>query len=190
MNKAIVILFSILGVIILLGIIVTTMAINTYNEAIFAKNDIDEKWEDIGIRLEQRYETMSILIDSIHDANQQVEDLLEMITDARAAILSATNPDELSEAEGDLEGAFEGLRIIIEDNPDTYSTVGLYTQYMNNATASTNAVSFARQAYNDSVIAFRNLVQSFPGNIILGMFGFSSDTYDLYQAQTPEVPTF
>jgi len=190
MNKATVILFSILGVVVLLGVIATTMIITTRDQAVFAKNKVESSFETIGTRLQQRSETMQILINGIDDANEQIADLLEMITDARTALANATTPDEYSEAEGDLEGAFEGLRIIIEDNPGTYQTVDLYNQYMASAVASTNAVTFARETYNDNVEAYRNTIESFPGNLILGMFGFTADAYDYYSAPEVVIPSF
>ncbi len=190
MNKALIALYSVLGLIVVLGIITALVIVSSHTEAVRLKNDAEDKFDEIGIRLEARYDTMHPIIESIHDANDEVENLLDMITSARTAMLSASTPDELSDAEGDLESAFQGLIVIIEDNPDTYTTIALYNQYISLATASTNAVTYARTQYNDAVYTYRTHVETFPGVLFLGMFGFTADRYQSYQAPTVEIPTF
>ncbi|HEY8405886.1 MAG TPA: LemA family protein [Acholeplasma sp.] len=190
MNKIIIIIASIFGILVVLSIIFTMMLISIFNDASVKKIELETKWEEIGTALEGRYETMSQLISGIQNANQQMLTLQEMITDARAAMLAAQSPEELSEAEGELESAFAGILVLIEDNPGEYATVELYQSYMANATASTNAVTEARNSYNEAVEELRKIAETFPGNIILPIVGFSVDDVEYYTAPQVTIPTF
>lgn len=190
MNKIIIIIASIFGILVVLSIIITMMLISIFNDASVKKIELETKWEEIGTALEGRYETMSQLISGIQNANQQMLTLQEMITDARAAMLAAQSPEELSEAEGELESAFAGILVLIEDNPGEYATVELYQSYMANATASTNAVTEARNSYNEAVEELRKIAETFPGNIILPIVGFSVDDVEYYTAPQVIIPTF
>ena len=46
-----------------------------------------------------------------------------------------------------------------------------FLQLQDELTHTENKISFARQHYNDSVLAFNNAIEVFPANIVANMFG-------------------
>ena len=64
----------------------------------------------------------------------------------------------------------------MENYPDLKANENV-SRLMEELSATENKISFARQFYNDSVMSLNNSVESFPSNIVAGMFGFGMATY-------------
>ena len=88
------------------------------------------------------------------------------------------------QAENALSGAMGKLFAVMEAYPDLKANQNV-SRLMEELTGTENKISFARQFYNDSVMSLNNMVQSFPSNMIAGMFSFQPGTY----FEVPEAET-
>jgi LemA protein len=78
-------------------------------------------------------------------------------------------------AEGALSGALSRLFALAEAYPDLKANQNMM-QLTEELTTTENKVSFARQAYNDSVMSYNNSRETFPANIVAGIFNFAAAT--------------
>jgi LemA protein len=107
---------------------------------------------------------------------------LEAVIKARniavaAAQSAAANPADanavrgLGAAESGLTGALSRLMVVSEQYPELKANQNML-QLTEELTSTENKVSFARQAYNDSVMTYNTTRETFPNVIFAGMFGF------------------
>ena len=78
---------------------------------------------------------------------------------------------QLGAAEGGLAGALSRLMVVAESYPDLKANQNMM-QLSEELTSTENRIAFARQAYNDSVMAYNNKREVFPSNLVAGAFGF------------------
>jgi LemA protein len=109
-------------------------------------------------------------------------DTLEAVTAARGAALSGLSAaqakpgdpnamQQLAQSQGALAGALGRFTAVAEAYPDLKANQNMM-QLTEELTSTENKVSFARQAYNDSVLSYNNRRQSFPASVLAGMFHF------------------
>ena len=89
----------------------------------------------------------------------------------------------LTNAEGALGASLGRLFALTESYPDLKANTSM-NQLMEELTSTENKVSFARQAYNDSVMGYNTAREVFPTNIIAGMFNFGPA--ELFAVEAPE----
>ena len=78
---------------------------------------------------------------------------------------------ELSRSQGALDGVLGRLMAVVEAYPDLKANQNMM-QLSEELTSTENRVAFARQAYNDSVMAYNNKREVFPSSLVAGNFGF------------------
>src|SRR5690606_24582302 len=94
---------------------------------------------------------------------------------------AAVNPGDpaamqgLMAAEAGLSGTLGRLFALQEGYPDLKANQNMM-QLTEELTSTENKIAFARQAYNDSVMAYNNQREVFPSSIIAGMFNFTEAT--------------
>ena len=79
---------------------------------------------------------------------------------------------ELASSQGMLNGALSRLLAVVEAYPDLKANQNMM-QLTEELTSTENKVAFARQAFNDSVMAYNNKREVFPSSVVAGMFNFS-----------------
>ena len=163
-----------LGGWIFLGVIVAIVlwAIAAYNRMIGSRNQVDNAWSQIDVQLKRRHDLIPNLVQVVKDAMGYEQETLKAVIEARNSALTAKGPAEISQAENALTVATGRLLALTEAYPDLKANTNIMA-LQEELTATENKISFARQFYNDSVMGLNNAVQSFPGNLIAGSFGFT-----------------
>lgn len=179
------------GALAVLAIVVGSFWVSAYNGAVVREAEVVEARGNVYAALEGRYVKVDILIDAIEDANATVTGYLTIIADAREAFASAIengNASAADEATALVDGTFVTLVSYMEDNPDSYNTVGLYSGFMSEFTASTNAVTYSINIYNGNVTTYNTHIRTFPNVIFVG----SRPVYTPYELTYYNValPTF
>jgi len=181
----------IVGAFLVVSVVIGGMWIGAYNGAVKRQNTVVEYQGNVHAALSNRYEKIGVFIDAIEGANATVLAYLETITDARSDFAAAIEAGNASLADSEAEtvdGTFVTLVSYMEDNPDSYNTVGLYSGFMSEFSASTNAVTFAINEYNESVTNYNNHIDTFPNLIFLGSWE-AKTPYSLDNYSQP-LPTF
>lgn len=172
----------------LLGIpaIIVIYAIAIYNRLVELKNRFKNAFSQIDVQLQRRYELIPNLVEVAKKYMAHERETLEAVIAARnqaqaAAQAARAQPDDgnalgaLAGAETLLGGALGRLFALAEDYPDLKANENM--MQLNEEMVSTeNRVSFARQAFNDAVMAYNTRCESFPDVLLARHFGFARAT--------------
>ena len=166
--------------IILVGVIL--FAISIYNRLVSGRNRFKNAFAQIDVQLTRRYDLIPNLVETAKGYMKHERETLEEVVNARNAAVSGlkaaaadpSNPEamkKLAEAEQGLSGALGRLFALSEAYPDLKANENMM-QLSEELTTTENKVAFARQAYNDSVMDYNTLRESFPNNFFAEWFNF------------------
>ena len=172
----------VLFVLALILVVAAFWAIGIYNGLITARNAFKNAFAQIDVQLTRRYDLIPNLVEVAKGYMAHERDTLEAVVKARAAAVSGlsaakANPgdpgamQQLAAAEQGLGGALGRLMVVSEQYPDMKANQNMM-QLSEELTSTENRIAFARQAFNDSVMAYNNRREVFPSNIVAGMFNF------------------
>jgi len=175
-------------------VLAALFAIGQYNGLVALRNRFKNAFSQIDVQLKRRYDLIPNLVETAQGYIKHERETLEAVTQARnlaqaAGGRAASNPGdpqamkELAGAEAGLTGALGRLLAVAEAYPDLKANQNMM-QLTEELTSTENKVAFARQAYNDSVMAYNTKREVFPTNIIAGIFNFLPA--ELFQIENPE----
>ena len=176
----------ILGIIVVLAVSVVLVGLwvmGVYNGLIRKRNAKDNNYSQIGIQLTRKYELIPNLVKLVKGYMKHERTTLEEVIQARnmaananaAVSANPSDPEAMKQmvaAEGTLGGVMGRLFALSEAYPDLKANQNMM-QLTEELTSTENKVTFARQAFNDSVMTYNNALQVFPANMVAGMFGFT-----------------
>src|SRR4030081_1343519 len=174
-----------MGWIVLLLIIgLVLVFVSTYNRLVMARNAFKNAFAQIDVQLTRRYDLIPNLVEVAKGYIKHERETLEAVIKARNVAVGAAqtagaspgNPaamQSLGQAEGALTGVLGRMFALAESYPDLKADQNMLA-LPEELSSTENKVSFARQAYNDSVMEYNTKRESFPDNIFAGMFGFSA----------------
>lgn len=170
--------------IVLLGLLggIAFFVVGIYNGLITARNAFKNAFAQIDVQLQRRYDLIPNLVETAKTYLAHERQTLEAVIQARnqaqsAARTAAGKPDDgaaiaaLSAAEGTLTGTLGRFFALAEAYPDLKANQTMQ-QLMEELTSTENKVAFARQFFNDAVMAYNNQREQFPNVLIAGPFGF------------------
>ena len=166
-----------------LAVIVGLWVMGIYNSLIRKRNAKDNNYSQIGIQLTRKYDLIPNLVKLVKGYMKHERTTLEEVIQARNMAANANaavsaNPSDpaamkqMVAAEGTLGGVMGRLFALSESYPDLKANQNMM-QLTEELTSTENKVTFARQAFNDSVMGYNNALQVFPANMVAGMFGFT-----------------
>lgn len=185
--------------IILVGAVL--FAITIYNRLIAGRNRFKNAFAQIDVQLTRRHDLIPNLVETAKGYMKHERETLEAVVNARNAAVSglkaaAADPSDpeamkkLAAAEQGLSGALGRLFALSEAYPDLKANENMM-QLSEELTTTENKVAFARQAYNDSVMDYNNLRESFPNNFFAAWFSFRAaellEIEDEAKRETPKV---
>lgn len=171
------------AIIILAVVIVVVLGlVGIYNRLVTYRNQYRNAFAQIDVQLKRRYDLIPNLVETAKGYIKHERQALEAVTKARyeamsAANMAAANPGNpeamagLAQAEGLLTGALGRLLAVVENYPDLKANQTMLA-LMEELTSTENKIAFARQAFNDAVMAYNIAREKFPANMVAGMFGF------------------
>jgi LemA protein len=176
---------SLLILLIIVGLVVVALmwGVGIYNGLIAARNAFKNAFAQIDVQLQRRFDLIPNLVETAKGYLTHERETLEAVIAARGAAVSGlaaakANPGdaaamaELAQSQGALNGALGRLMMVAEAYPDLKANQNMM-QLTEELTTTENKVAFARQAYNDSVMAFNNKREVFPSSLLAGMFNFA-----------------
>ncbi|HWN96328.1 MAG TPA: LemA family protein [Methylomirabilota bacterium] len=180
-------------------LVVFFIAIGAYNGLVTLRNRYKNAFAQIDVQLKRRYDLIPNLVETAKGYLKHERETLERVISARnaassASVRAAQSPGdvgamkELSGAEGALAGSLMRLFAVAEAYPDLKANQTM-NQLMEELTSTENKVGFARQSFNDQVMAYNTKREQFPTNIIAGMFNFSpAELFAVERAEEKEAP--
>ena len=191
-----ILLLLVLGGIVLIAAFVV---VGKYNLLVSLRNRFKNAFAQIDVQLKRRYDLIPNLVETAKGYLKHERETLENVIKARnvaytASQAAASNPGDaaavkgLLSAESGLAGAMSRLMVVAEQYPDLKANQNMM-QLTEELTSTENKVSFARQAYNDSVMAYNTAREVFPNNLIAGMFNFApAELFVIDNPQQREAP--
>jgi LemA protein len=182
------------GFIVLVAIVLIVFIVGGYNSLVTLRNRYKNAYSQIDVQLKRRYDLIPNLVETAKGYLAHERGTLEAVIAARNAAVTANtraaqNPGdssamkEISTAETALSGVMGRLFALAESYPDLKANTTMLS-LMEELTSTENKVSFARQAYNDSVMAYNTRREVFPTNLIAGPFNFGPA--ELFVIDKPE----
>lgn len=146
-------------------------AIVAYNGFVRMVMRAKEAWADIDVQLKRRYDLIPNLIESVKGYVTHEKDTLEKVTAARTAAMDAGGVEAKAQAENMLTGALKSLFAVAESYPDLKANTN-FLELQRELSDTENKIQAARRFYNTNVRDLNTAIESFPGNIIAGIFRF------------------
>ena len=151
--------------------VIALWAIAIYNNLVGLRNNRENAFSNIDVQLKQRYDLVPQLVATVKGYAAHEKELLEKITAARTAAMGATNINDKIEADNQLSSALAGLKVSVEAYPDLKANQN-FMQLQTELADIENKLAAVRRMFNSATKELNTAVQSFPANILAGMFGF------------------
>jgi len=163
---------------VVLGLVVALAAygIATYNGLVAGRNQVGNGWKQIDVQLKRRYDLIPNLVEVAKDYMGYEQETLKQVIAARATAMSAHTPAASGAAEAQLAGALGKFFALAESYPELKANENVRS-LMEELTSTENKIAFARQHYNDSVMAQNNRIEQFPSNVVARFGGFGPHEY-------------
>jgi len=145
--------------------------IATYNGFIILKTRIQEALSGIDVQLKRRTDLIPNLVETVKGYAKHEKSVFENVTKARSALIQAGSLREKAEADNQLSGALKSLFAVAEAYPQLQSSSN-FQELQRQLEDTEDKVAYSRQFYNSNVLDFNTKIQTFPNNIIAGLFGF------------------
>ncbi len=162
-----------IGGVVVLGIIAL---IAIYNRLVVLRNRIDNAWSQIDVQLKRRYDLIPNLIETVKGYAKHEKELFENVTKARTQAISAGSVEDQAQAENMLTGTLKSLFAVAENYPELKANQN-FMMLQEELAGTEGKIAFARQFFNDTVMLFNTAIQTFPNNMIAGVFGFNEREY-------------
>jgi LemA protein len=175
-------------------VIFIPMLIGIYNRLVTMRNRYKNAYSQIDVQLKRRYDLIPNLVETAKGYLKHERETLEAVIAARNAAQSASqtvagdpgNPESMKAllgAEATLTGSLGKLFALSEAYPDLKGNENMKS-LMEELTSTENKISFARQAFNDSVTSYNTGCETFPNSILAGMFSFK--LAELFEVESPQ----
>ena len=161
-------------IVIVVVVILAAWLVSMYNSLVKMRNNRENAFADIDVQLKQRHDLVPQLAETVKGYAAHEKDTLERVINARNGAIGAKTIDEKIVAENALSSALSGLKITLEAYPDLKANQN-FLQLQEEIADLENKLSSVRRYYNSATKEYNNAVETFPSNILAGMFGFRKE---------------
>ncbi len=164
-------------VLLLIAVVIVGGGIALYNGLIRSKNQVENAWSQIDVQLKRRIDLIPNLIDTVKGYAAHERETLEAVVSARNMAMQAPDtPHQQAAADNMLTGALGKLFALSESYPDLKANQN-FLALQEELTATEGRVAYARQFYNDSVLAYNNKIESVPSMFLAKPMGYQPREY-------------
>lgn len=165
-----------IAVIIVILVVLLIIIAVIYNKLVAARQLVNNGWSDIEVQLKRRADLIPQLVDTVKGYAKHEKDLFGEIVEKRNAALAADGLNNRANAESALKAPLGRMLAIAEDYPDLKTNTN-FLDLQNELSDTENKIEYARRFYNGAVRQKNTLVQTFPVNLLAGMFGYGQREY-------------
>ncbi|MCK4327135.1 MAG: LemA family protein [Candidatus Diapherotrites archaeon] len=169
-------MWIILGAILLVLVVAAIALVMMYNSFISLKTQMENSLAQIDVQTKRRFDLVPNLVETVKGYAKHEKSTLTEVTKARAAISKAGSPGEKMAAENLLSGALKTLFAVSENYPKLLANQN-FLMLQEELAGIEGKIAYARQFYNDAIMRWNKKVQSFPSNVIAGVFGFKAQEH-------------
>lgn len=164
-------------------VLITVWILFTYNGLITKRNRVKEAYSQIDVQLKRRSSLIPNLVESVKGYAKHEREVLEEVTKARTALMSATGPRDQAKANDMLTGALKSLFAVAENYPNLKASEN-FKELQEELSDTETKVAASRQFYNTNVLDYNTSLQTFPSSVMATMFNFQPSEF--FQATEEE----
>jgi len=164
-------------ILVLIGILF--YGISLYNRLIGLRNRVRNGFAQIDVQLTRRHDLIPALIEAVKGYMKHERETLEAVIAARNRAVSGLTAAAADPANGAAIGQLNGAEQALSGAlgrlfayPELKASENM-RDFQEQLTSTENKVAFARQAFNDAVMAYNNGIEMFPGSLVAGWFRFT-----------------
>jgi LemA protein len=172
-------IWGILGIFVFIIVFI----ISVYNSLVTIKVKIQEAWSQIDVQLKRRTDLIPNLVETVKGYASHEKEVFEKVTQARAALMSASGPKEAGEADQMLGGALKNLFAVAESYPELKAQAS-FGELQKELADTEDKVAYSRQFYNSVVRQYNEKIAVFPNSLIAGFFKFQP--HEFFEVQEAE----
>ncbi len=166
MNKSWKLVLIIIGIILGVILLITSIFAGTSNRLVSLEEQIKESSSSIKVQEKRRLDLINNLVDTVKSYNKYESSTLEAVTQARSKIDS-----------GDIDGAKTILNAVAEQYPELKSNEN-YKQVMTEMATTENLIANYRENYNNQVKGYNKYIRKFPTSMIANMMGYEKKDFE------------
>jgi len=167
----------IIGVLVLLALVILGSVIGVRNTLVTEREAVNGAWSQVDVALPRRADLIPNLVATVQGFAKQEQAVIKEVTDARAALGGARNPQEKIDANSRLDGALSRLLVVVENYPQIKSNEN-FLRLQDELAGTENRIAIERRKYNETVQKYNTDIELFPNNIAASLFGFHrNDAY-------------
>lgn len=175
-------------IIVAVVVVLAIVLIFIYNGLVSTRVRVEEAWSDITVQLKRRLDLIPNLINTVKGYATHEKEVFDRVTEARANTLKAQGVKETAQAENMFEDALKSLFAVAENYPQLRATEN-FQQLQAELTDTEDKIMASRRFYNGAARELNIKIDSFPSNIVAGMFGFKKrDFFETADQVTAEKP--
>jgi LemA protein len=174
-----------LVVVVIVVLVVGAAIVGMYNSLVRARHNFQNAYAQIDVQLTRRHDLIPNLVETAKAYMRHEQATLAAVTNARAAAVQAgqgAGPGDVqamaarAQTENALTGSIGQFFLVSENYPELKASDNM-RQLAEELASAENRVAFARQAYNDAVMVYRNKQDTFPSNLVANLFSFGPAAY-------------
>ena len=176
-----------LWIILIIVAILLGVTFSYFNRFAILSNRIENSLSQISVQLKRRADLIPNLIETVKGFVKHEKAAIKAVTEARKALVGAKGVESKVKANNQLESALKTIFAIAEGYPDLKANTN-FLELQRELAATEDKVAYSRQFYNDSILAYNNMVEMFPGNIFASMFGRKQMEFFKIEAVDKKLP--
>lgn len=173
-------------IIIAIVVIIAIFVMVSYNGLVKYRNWVDESWSQIDVQLKRRHDLIPNLVNTVKGYAKHEQETLDRVVQARSQLVNGT-PQERIEADNQMQGALKSIFALSESYPDLKANQN-FLNLQEELSTTENKVAYSRQLYNKTVADYNIKRESFPTNMLAGMFNFNKKEQLTIPEADREVP--
>lgn len=168
-------------IIVVVIIVLILWGIALYNGLVRSRMQTKESWSQIDVQLKRRNDLIPNLIETVKGYASYEEKTFAKITELRQQVADAKTPAEAMHASNALTNQLSNLIAVAENYPDLKAN-NSFIKLQDELTNTENKIAYSRQLFNTTTANYNVKLETFPSNLIAGMFGFKPSQF----LETPE----
>lgn len=161
----------ILGIVVIIAIILIVI----YNSLVTLRQRVNNAWAQIEVQLQRRFDLIPNLVETVKGYMAHEQDTLTKVTNLRSSWSNATTVEEKANLGNELSNTLKTIMAVAENYPNLKADQS-FNQLQNEISETEDKVAYSRQFYNDTVTMYNTKLETFPSNLVAGMFGFKPST--------------
>jgi LemA protein len=171
MRRGLWIAIGVVVVVVLVVLMIFGSYVSAKNQMVAKQEAVHAQWSQVDVVLQRRADLIPNLVATVKGYATHEEKVFGDIANARAALLSAHDPQSKIQANGQLDGALGRLLAISENYPNLKSNEN-FLQLQDQLEGTENRISVERERYNRTIQDYNTYIRQFPNSIWAGIAGF------------------